>query len=95
MVWPSLELTKKQYDEANLRLSQTKERAKQLRSTYNSNIPAILLVETAEVPIIKSRPQRKLIVLGALVVAFFFSVIGVLLIENYRDINWRELYHGK
>lgn len=85
----------KQYAEANQSLSEDKERAKQLKAAYNSNIPAVLLVESAQTPDIKSRPKRMFVVLGACMVVFFFAVIGVLILENYRDVNWREIYHGK
>ncbi len=85
----------RQYREASISLSENKERLKQFEAAYQSNIPALLLVEEAQVPIIKSRPKRSVIVIAAVFVAFLFSVIGVLLIENYRDINWREIYHGK
>ncbi len=85
----------RQYREASISLSENKERLKQFEAAFQSNIPALLLVEEAQVPIIKSRPKRTLIVVAAVFVAFLFSVIGVLLFENYRDINWREIYHGK
>ena len=90
-----VDIFEKQYAEANLSLSQDQEKNKQLQATYKSDIPAILLVEEASVPIIKSRPQRKIIVLASVVIAFLFCIVAVLLIENYKDINWREIYHGK
>lgn len=90
-----VEIFNEQYEEANEALSEDQERLKQYVSAYNSNIPALLLVEEAELPIIKSRPRRTLIVLGAVVLAFFFAVVGVLLFDNYRDTNWREIYHGR
>ncbi len=58
-------------------------------------VPAVLLVESAQTPLIKSRPKRMFVVLSACMVVFFFAVIGVLILENYRDVNWREIYHGK
>jgi uncharacterized protein involved in exopolysaccharide biosynthesis len=85
----------RQYLEANQTLSEDKERLKQSLSTAQSDIPSILIVETAEVPIVKSRPKRSLIVIGVCAVAFLFSIIGVLLIEAYREINWKEVINGK
>ncbi|HMQ46301.1 MAG TPA: hypothetical protein PKA00_01535 [Saprospiraceae bacterium] len=85
----------RQYIEANQSLSEDKERLKQNEATQTSNIPALILVEEAQVPIVKSRPKRSLIVLGAGAIAFFFSVIGVLLLDTYKNINWREIYHAK
>ncbi|PHN03587.1 Wzz/FepE/Etk N-terminal domain-containing protein [Flavilitoribacter nigricans] len=84
-----------QYKEATQALSEEQEKLKQYRATFNANIPALILVEEAELPIIKSRPRRTLIVLACVAIAFFFGVIGVLLFDNYRDVNWREVYHGR
>ncbi len=85
----------RQYAEANQSLGEDKERYKLLASTYQSEIPGTILVEKATVPIIKSRPRRSMIVLASLAVAFLFSVIGVLLLDTYRDINWREIIHAE
>ena len=85
----------RQYLEANMTLSEDKERLKQAMATVESNIPTILIIEPANTPLIKSRPKRSLIVLGAAALAFLFSVIGVLIIDTYRDVNWKEVYHGK
>jgi len=84
-----------EYMEANRQLSDDKERLKIYNAVLNSDVPAVYLVESASVPVVKSKPNRKIIVLAAVVCAFLFGVIGILLFENYKDINWRELYHGK
>jgi len=85
----------RQYSEANQSLGEDKERYKLLASTYQSDIPATILVEKASVPIIKSRPRRSIIVVASVAVAFLFSVIGVLLFDAYKDINWREIIHAQ
>lgn len=85
----------RQYQEANQSLSEDKERLKQYHAVYKSDAPAIILVEEAQVPVIKSRPQRSLIVVAATGIVFLFSLIGVLLFDNYRDVNWRQIYHGE
>lgn len=90
-----VEIFNSQYKEATQALSEEQEKLKQYRATFNANIPALILVEEAELPIIKSRPRRTLIVLASVAIAFFFGVIGVLLFDNYRDVNWREIYHGR
>ena len=90
-----VDVYERQHMEANQSLSEDKERTKQLQAAFNSNIPAILLVETARTPLVKSRPKRMFIVLGACMVVFFFTIIAILILENYRDVNWREIYHGK
>jgi tyrosine-protein kinase Etk/Wzc len=81
----------KQYAEANLALSEDRERLKQWKAAYHSQAPAVLLVEAAETPVVKSRPRRSVLVLAFAFAAFLFGVIGVLLFEAYRNINWREV----
>jgi len=66
----------------------------QLRAAYTNDFTAIHLVEAATVPIIKSRPKRSILILGSIFIAFLFSVIGVLLLESYKDVNWRSIING-
>ncbi len=72
-------------------LSFDRERYMQIKAAFNTKISALQIVEVAETPRIKSRPKRSLIVLGAVLAAFFFSVIGVLLVDAYRSVDWREI----
>lgn len=81
----------KQYAEANLVLSEDRERLKQWQAAYQSEAPAVLLVEAAQTPVVKSRPRRSVLVLAVTFAAFLFGVIGVLLFDAYRNINWREV----
>lgn len=90
----SVNIIHKQYLEANQSLGEDKERYKVLVSTYQSNIPATIVVEKASVPLIKSRPKRMIIVLAATAIAFLFSIVTVLLIESYKEINWREIINA-
>lgn len=85
----------RQYREANTSLSEDKEKLKQYEATYASDIPAMIVVEEAAVPQVKSRPHRTLIVLAAIFVTFFFTVIGILLFEAYDDVDWKAVYQGK
>lgn len=85
----------RQYKEATQTLSEDMERLKQSLSTSQSNIPTILLVEEAKVPLIKSRPKRSIIVAVVGIVAFLFSVIGVLLLDAYSDVEWKKIYAGE
>ncbi len=88
-------IIEKQYYESNDNLSKEKAKLKQYQAAYTADIPALLLVEEAEIPVVKSRPRRTLIVLAATVIAFVFGIFGVLMIENYKDVNWREIYYGR
>ena len=85
----------RQYTIANATLGDDKEQLKQVLSVYHSDIPALIVVEAANVPYEKSWPKRSYIVIGAVVIAFLFSVIGVLLLDTYRDVDWKAVYKGE
>jgi capsule polysaccharide export protein KpsE/RkpR len=85
----------RQYSEATKSLGLDKERLKQYNAAFKSNIPALIIVEDAQTPVIKSRPKRKLLILGVIMVTFFFCIVGVLLLEAYKDVNWKEIYNAK
>jgi capsule polysaccharide export protein KpsE/RkpR len=70
-----------------------KERLSQLRAAQTSGISAIHLVEDAEVPVEKSRPKRAFLVLGVTLLAALFSLLGALIMDTYKDVNWREITH--
>ena len=76
-------------------LSKQRNRMIQLSSSYQSQIPAVILVEKGEVPRVKSRPRRSILVIGAVLIAFIFSALTALLLDTYRDVNWKDIYHGK
>lgn len=83
-----------QHEKARFQLSWDKERYKHLMTAKQGDFLVIHLVEEAQVPVVKSRPVRSLIVLAATVVAFILSILGVLILESYKDVNWRELYNS-
>lgn len=70
-------------------------RYNQLKSAFESIFPTTLLVEAGSVPIVKSRPQRMLIVAISVIIAFLFSVIGVLIFDTYKEVNWQQIFHAK
>ncbi len=80
-----------QFEELSVALGEDQERLQQLQSTYSASFPAIILVEPASVPDIKAWPRRSLIVLGATFLALLFSLAAALLIDGYREIDWRNL----
>lgn len=85
----------KQYHEANTSLSENKEKIKTYRSTVDADIPALMIVETASVPLIKSRPFRALIVVASVLIVLVFLLIGILLYEAFQDVDWKSVYEGK
>ena len=78
-------------EEASQQLGQNREREKQLDATINSKFSGLYLVEPPEKPIFKSRPFRSILVLASTFAAFLFSIIGILLLETYRSVNWKEV----
>lgn len=80
---------------ASKQLGEDKERYKQIKSAQSSPFPAIHLVEEAPLPIIKSRPKRSMIVVAITALSFLFSAIGVLIIDTYKDVNWKSVIDGR
>lgn len=76
------------YKKATNTVNFDKELLKTLESAYNLQVPALHVVETAQVPVVKSRPKRTLLVLASTFAAFLFMVIGVLFIESYKHLDW-------
>ena len=81
--------------QARKQLSFDRERYGQIRAAYNTNIPAVQIIENAERPQIKSRPKRSLIVLSAILGAFIFTVFVALIAEAYRDVKWQDITKGE
>ena len=83
-----------QYFTANGGFGEDIERANLLRSALTTRVPAIVLVEAAEVPIVKSRPGRTMLVLGAGVLAFVLSILATLLFHSYRDQDLSSIFRA-
>lgn len=78
--------------QARKQLSYDKERYNQIKAAFNTDIPSLQVVEKAEPPLIKSRPRRSILVIVSVLAAFLFSVIGVLVADSYREVNWRDIF---
>ncbi len=90
-----VEMLQQLHTQSRNRLSYDMDRYNMIRNAYESAVPSIILIENGQIPIVKSRPKRIMIVLASIFAALLVSVIGVLLINNYSDINWKEELHGK
>ncbi|MEZ4921292.1 MAG: hypothetical protein R2792_19485 [Saprospiraceae bacterium] len=88
---PQVSVLKDLHFQARKQLSYDLERYNQIKSVYQTDIPALHLIEAAEVPLIKSRPKRSIIVLASLLAAFLFGAVGALLADNYREISWKSI----
>jgi tyrosine-protein kinase Etk/Wzc len=82
-------------DELTEEIAKQRELYLRYQNILSSDVSSLLAVETADVPIIKSRPVRSIIVIVAVVIAFVLSVTGVLVFENYRHIDWKAIYRGE
>lgn len=60
-----------------------------------SNIAGIIVLEPVQVPTLKSYPIRSFIVIGATLVAIILGIIGVLILDAYKRINWKEVLYEK
>jgi tyrosine-protein kinase Etk/Wzc len=81
----SVSAMKEYYEQERDQISKDRQRFQQLRIAYGTKISALVLIEEGKKPIVKSRPKRTIILLSAAMIALIFSVLGVLLIENYRE----------
>jgi capsule polysaccharide export protein KpsE/RkpR len=77
--------------QARKQLSYDLERYNQIKAAYKTNIPAIHVIQIGELPVIKSRPKRSIIVLGAMLAGFVFGLLALLVAEHYRDVKWSDL----
>ncbi len=60
-----------------------------------SNISGLIILEPVQVPNLKSYPIRSFIVVGAILLAMILGVIGVLIIDTYKRIDWKEVLYEK
>ncbi len=73
-------------------LSFLRDRFFQLETVYNTNISSVYVLEPPNIPIIKSRPKRTFLVLSSAFFALILSVLGVLLFENYKTVDWERTF---
>lgn len=83
--------TSAEHEAFSIQLSIDKEKHRQLLSSYSSPFPALHIIESANIPLIKSRPKRSIYVLGAALFAFLLSTLAALVIDASRSIKWNEV----
>ena len=87
-----IQVLEQEHAQTRNQLSFDKERLQQIQSAYNSDVPALLVIERASTPLIKSRPKRSIMVLTAMMITFILGAIGILLFENYKGIDWKGIW---
>lgn len=68
-------------------------RLNQLLSVLQGKDNSLHLVAKADVPLVKSRPKRSMIVLLCGLAALFFSLFWILAERSLQDPEWRKLWH--
>jgi hypothetical protein len=61
------------------------------KSALESSVKTLQVIEKATPPPVKSRPKRAILVLSATFLAFLASVVGIIVFDQYKDINWKEI----
>ncbi|MBK6929593.1 MAG: hypothetical protein IPH12_01560 [Saprospirales bacterium] len=89
--YPTIAILQDLHYQSRKQLSYDLERYNQILAAYNTDIPALLVVEPAEPPLIKSRPKRSIIVLTVALAAFLFTVLAALMADAYQDIRWKDI----
>jgi len=84
-----------QYTDATNTMTNDYERLKRWRAAFESSISGIILIQEARPPVFKSRPRRSVLVLASVAIAFFFSLLGVLVIDLYRTVDWNTLLNAR
>nr|MBS0038192.1 hypothetical protein [Saprospiraceae bacterium] len=77
-----VDMLENQVEKENAQLSYDKIRLKNYRAAYDSPYSAVFVIQEAIPPDEKSWPRRSLIVLGAVFIALFLGVLGLLLVES-------------
>ena len=91
----TIEVLERELREAANRQSETKEKYKLLVTSRESDIAALHLIEEARTPVIKSRPKRSILIVGAAFLAFVFSAMGCLAVDSWGDITLKDLLTEK
>lgn len=79
-----VEVLSQKHAHSRSQLSYDLERYNQLKSSYIANFSSIHVMEEAQIPLMKSRPKRSILVLSAIFVTMLFAKIGILLFEHYK-----------
>lgn len=85
-------LLENQYARSYDQIGYDQEKLKLYNSAIDITIPALHLIEPAEVPLYKSKPKRSVIVLACTIAAFLFSLAAALVMESYKETDWKGVF---
>lgn len=60
-----------------------------------SNIAGIIVLEPVQVPNLKTYPIRSFMVIGSILISIILGVIGVLILDAYKRIDWKDVLYEK
>jgi capsule polysaccharide export protein KpsE/RkpR len=86
-----VELLESRYYRSYEQVGYDLEKLKLYNAAIEIEVPTIHLIEAAEVPNMKSRPRRSIIVLACTIAAFLFSLAAVMAVESYRQFDWNSI----
>jgi len=72
-------------------ISFLRDRYFQYQTVYDTEVYSLYITEPPSTPVVRSRPRRTLTVLSIGILAFILSSLGVLLLNYYKDVNWKEI----
>jgi tyrosine-protein kinase Etk/Wzc len=78
-------------EELSEEISEQQELFLRFKNIMNSQVSALVGIQPAEIPVVKSRPKRSILVASAAIISFLLCVFGVLLFENYNYISWKSI----
>jgi len=72
-------------------ISFLRDRFFQYQTVYDTDVYSLYITEPPSTPVVRSRPRRTLTVFSVGMIAFILSCLGVLLLDYYKDTNWKEI----
>ena len=67
-----------------------RERIRQVDVLENQAGGIIILLDPARIPETKARPVRWLIVVGSTLMAFLLTCLGILVLDRYKTVDWKQ-----
>jgi hypothetical protein len=86
-----VELLESRYMRSYEQIGYDLEKLKFYKAAIDIAVPAIHLIEKAEVPLRKYRPKRSVIVIACTVAAFLFSLAWILAVESWKRVDWGKM----
>lgn len=67
----------------------------QFRAQATTKADALIILEPAEVPKVKSYPFRSLIIAGITLLALLFGCLAAIVLDVYRKVDWKRVLQGE